>query len=147
MTSDLIAAQCESPGGGGLELCLRVIDANTLQMLADFLRGAPSLDGIVALPSTQFWNANETYPRILVKLAEPGRPERIQRVLNSQGGPSLVWEGDNEYWLECPEKCDSLLEGGTRHQYLMVRGRADESITLSYREEKWFHDSCFADPL
>jgi hypothetical protein len=134
MRSDQIAARCELLSGS-TELYLRVIDPGTLGLLCDLLREIPSSGEMKVLPNTHFEAADESYSQVLLKVGRTGRAERIHVENNPHEECYLLWEDDKEYWLECAEKVDRLLEAKSGHQYLIVRGSANGGVTLSYREE------------
>jgi len=76
----------------------------------------------------------EEFNRITIMWIGTGNAERLTVARDLVGEVQVLWEGDSEYWQEVAEKCAYLLNQGSGHQYLMVRGSSSQNVILSFRE-------------
>ena len=143
MNADGVSAHLRTSNRGGLELTLNVSDEQALRRIAQAFREANVHDkpiSFLEFRTSAIGGPNSVY---LVRI-NAGAHEKIQ-IENSGAGEIFVnWQGDSEYWLECAEKCEPLLESGSGRQYLMVRGSQNQMVTLSFCEKKIEAKSQFA---
>lgn len=121
---------------GKLDLYLSAFREDVLLELRSFFDrlGQLPFTELLSLPFSKCELRNDNMKEILVARIESGATEKMRLKTSPSGEHSIVWFGDGEYWKEVSDKCAALLDRGSGHQYLIVRGYKSQNITLSYHE-------------